>query len=186
MDTTILAALIGAVATIIAALVGRDFIRSKRHRPEQKLVKQFRRYIYSLKEIPSKEYQELKNESLRDGINLEGVIDESQKVRIMNWLKSIDDEILHVSKSLVIMKSKSRGLHGVTRSTLIDCSHPLGEGRSVEKLSDALVESGILAPSTETPPPGTYEARDADVNPSYDFGKMLFIVRPLLEQWELE
>lgn len=99
------------------------------------------------------------------------------EARILAWVDGLDDELL----LLGVAMSNFQG-NGVTRSWVSGNSHPLGVGRSVPELIEALMSAGILAPTTEEIVPGTYAELDAKRNPSFDFGRNLFEARGLLRK----
>jgi hypothetical protein len=99
---------------------------------------------------------------------------------VLSWIDEIDDELLLVAVAM----AKLRGKTGVTQSWISSHSHAFGRGRSVQDLIAELHSVGLLAPSTEEIPPGTYHEMDAKRNPGFNFGRMLRVVRPLLDEAE--
>jgi len=102
--------------------------------------------------------------------------------KLLSWAANVDEEIMMVTQSLASLPGN---FVGVTRETISQHSHPLGFGRSVDELIQALSRAGILAPSTELIKPGTYAEIDASRNPSYDMGTMFYLVRQYLEESNL-
>ena len=96
--------------------------------------------------------------------------------RLLTWVEDLDDELLLVSAALARRPGSS--CH-VGQSWFSENSHPLGTGRSVRDLIQALLEVGVLAPSTEELVPGSYAEWDAQRNPAWDYGRML------LDTWGL-
>ena len=91
------------------------------------------------------------------------------KERVLEWAEGLDDELLAVFSEFIRMCDRSSSIHGVTRDSINAIAQPLGRGRSVDDLIDALANVGVLAPSTEVVHESTYSAIDAKANPSYDF-----------------
>ena len=106
--------------------------------------------------------------------------DVPQKLR--NWAANIDEEIMLATACLAKMPGHFVGL---TLSRITKCAQPLGVGRSVDELVQALSRCGILAPTTERTKPGTYAEIDARRNPSYDMGTMFYLVRSNLIEAKL-
>ena len=189
MDSEVLAAIIGVVGAtigatgaIVAALI---VVRWTRSRIPKKRTGRFRKFINALEEVDHDRYEELQWQARRESESHLAMIDQTEKSSILNWIDSIDDEILHVTMDLAELNESQSWTHGITQSTLSNYAAPLGRGRSVEKLSQALLERGILAPSTEVTHPRTYAAQDAESNPSWDFGGMLDRVSPYVEMFRL-
>jgi hypothetical protein len=90
--------------------------------------------------------------------------------RLLTWVEDLDDELLLVSAALA---SRPESSCHVGQSWFSENSHPLGTGRSVPDLIQALLEVGVLAPSTEELVPGSYAEWDAQRNPAWDYGHML-------------
>lgn len=90
--------------------------------------------------------------------------------RILAWIEGLDDELLLVAAE---MSGRPEASEHVGRSWISEHSHPLGSGRSVPELIEALHSAGILAPSTEELVPGSYGEWDAQRNPAFDYGRML-------------
>jgi hypothetical protein len=102
--------------------------------------------------------------------------------KLINWAGNVDEEIMLVTESLAKMRGHFVGL---TLSRITKCAQPLGVGRSVDELIQALSRCGILAPTTEKLKPGTYAEIDARSNPSYDMGAMFYLVRRTLIEAKL-
>ncbi|MBZ4220186.1 MAG: hypothetical protein LAC69_08430 [Chlorobium sp.] len=139
-----------------------------------KLTYEFKGFIGNLKEKNSKEFNEIIIKSRLNDTNIPEIIDRLSRKKIIEWVSIIDDEILLLAVAFVKEMKSNRGGLGVTQSWISDHSHPLGVGRSVNKLIDDLNSVGLLAPSTEEIPKGTYHEKDALRNPSWDYGNILF------------
>ena len=134
-------------------------------------VRQFKRFTYELTQW-MEDTQRSFDPQLRD------------KRRVLAWADGIDDELLAVFSEFIRMCDGTRSIRGVTRDSISLVAQPLGLGRSVEALIDALLSVGVLAPSTELVREGTYSALDAKANPSYDFGRMYYAVRPYVAAFD--
>ena len=102
--------------------------------------------------------------------------------KLTNWAANVDEEIMLVTECLARMPGHFVGL---TLSRITKCAQPLGVGRSVDELIQALLRCGILAPTTEKLKPGSYAEIDARRNPSYDMGTMFDLVRRTLIEAKL-
>lgn len=106
-----------------------------------------------------------------------GMPDEPRSLaRVLDWVEGLDDELLLVSAA---MAGRPESSCHVAQSWISENSHPLGAGRSVQALIQALLDVGVLAPSTEELVPGSYAEWDAQRNPAWDYGRML------LQTWGL-
>lgn len=130
--------------------------------------KRFITLLNSLEEVGSEEFSLQTSASSMDKTPPPRIIDVTAKERLLRWAETIDDELLLVTEQL---QSSSRK-EGVTLRTIQAKALPLGAGRSVDQLIDELLAIGVLAPSTEHIPPGTYHEQDAKANPSWNFGRM--------------
>ena len=102
--------------------------------------------------------------------------------KLTNWAASVDEEIMLATACLAKMPGHFVGL---TLSRITKCAQPLGVGRSVDELIQALSRCGILAPTTERTKAGSYAEIDARRNPSYDMGTMFDLVRRTLIEAKL-
>lgn len=136
------------------------------------LVRRFSSFLQQLPEVESGEFQKRTIEASLGGSPPPSLIDRQEKPRLLHWLDALDDELLLLTRSLA-----SCGGAGTTQRWLAAHSHPLGKGRGVEQLIDALLQVGVLAPTTEELVPRTYAEIDAKSNPSFDYGEMLYTAR---------
>ena len=134
----------------------------------------FASFIANLEPVESDVFR---NKTIQARVNralLPLVIEKGFRKVLHDWIASIDDEILLVALAMVKVRQKEvGGKLGVTQSWISGNSHPLGVGRSVPELINQLETAGLLAPSTEDIPKGTYHEQDAERNPSWDYGEML-------------
>jgi len=108
------------------------------------LVRRFSSFLQQLPEVESGEFQKSTIEANLSGSPPPSLIDRQEKPRLMHWLDALDDELLLLTRLLA-----SCGGAGTTQRWLAAHSHPLGKGRAIEQLIDALLQVGVLAPTTE-------------------------------------
>ena len=101
--------------------------------------------------------------------------------RIQSWARTAHESLLNVAADLYALAL--RGKHGVTLRWF--CGRCEGDSSMVssrdqewhaEELVEQARNKGLLSRSTEYLPKGTYAARDAETNPGYDLGPMVFLV----------
>lgn len=185
MEPTIIAAIIAAIAAIIAAVIGGLINRRRKQTPKEKQTpdvdrtkaQEFREFINSLEEVNYDRYLKETTEAYMQSKLHPMIIQPKDKAWILKWVESVDDEILAVTNAISSLALKQSYSKGVTQTWITNNSLPLGAGRSVSKLTQSLLQCGILAPSTEYNPPGTHASKDAETNPSFNFGPTLSIVK---------
>lgn len=78
------------------------------------------------------------------------IVERSQREPLLRWIDTLDDELLLVTLQIRDYWRGRDWRAGVPRSLLVSVAQPLGSGRSTPDLENALIETGVLAPS-ETP-----------------------------------
>jgi len=134
------------------------------------LCTQFQKFINSLEPVDSDNFRKKTTEAEVKKNDPSLHIDMDAKRKLTRWISSLDDELLLLARKM-IQERKTGAKLGVTQIWISNNSHPLGEGRSVEELIEALSKVGLLSPTTE---PEEYNANYIASNPSWDYGNNLY------------
>ena len=113
---------------------------------KRELTQAFRSEVEKLEIVDDGRYSSLRAPAMVNKLPMPRIVEGSQRAALLNWIDSLDDELLLVTLAIRGYWQGKDWREGYPRTHLLRIAQPFGVGRSLPSLVNDLTATGVLTP----------------------------------------